>query len=65
MEPKDAQWIKAGRKLKRQRSELGMTQEELAKELELCHETIARFETGRRRISKPVELAVKYLLTRG
>lgn len=43
------------------RKKLAMTQTELAKALGVTQVTIARWETGRRKIAKTVQLAVEHL----
>lgn len=46
------------------RDRLKMTWQELARALGIGMRTLARYESGERRIPQPVELAVKFLLTR-
>ncbi len=45
--------------LKRIRRELGLTQEELAARLGVQRETVARWETGVRRIAEPIARLVR------
>ena len=47
--------------LKKAREQLGLTQKELGEKLDLTAQTIYRMESGRQKITKTVELAVKYL----
>jgi DNA-binding XRE family transcriptional regulator len=49
--------------LKDQRSQLGLTQIELAKQLEVSNNTVARWENGRLPISRIVELAMQRLVS--
>jgi DNA-binding XRE family transcriptional regulator len=49
--------------LKQQRSDLGLTQIELAKQLEVSNNTIARWESGVLPISRIVELAMERLVS--
>ena len=54
------------KQLKGGRERLGLTQEELAKELKLSSGRQVRFyEGGQRRILGPVEVAMKYMLKFG
>jgi len=50
--------------LKRGRGGLDLTQERLAHRFDVDRTTVARWETGKLAISKTVELALCYLLTR-
>jgi predicted transcriptional regulator len=45
--------------LRRKRKKLGLTQEELAKRLDMSRPSIARYEGGIKPIPKTVELALK------
>ena len=47
--------------LKKAREQLGLTQKELGEKLDLTAQTIYRMESGRQKVTKTVELAVKYL----
>jgi transcriptional regulator with XRE-family HTH domain len=49
--------------LKQQRNDLGLTQIELAKQLEISNNTVARWENGRLPISRIVELAMQQLIS--
>jgi DNA-binding XRE family transcriptional regulator len=49
--------------LKQQRNDLGLTQIELAKQLEVSNNTVARWENGRLPISRVVELAMERLVS--
>ncbi len=49
--------------LKDQRSQLGLTQIELAKQLEVSNNTVARWESGVLPISRVVELAMERLVS--
>ncbi len=46
------------RELKEQRAELGLTQEELAKRLQVNWRTVARYESGEAKIPHVVALAL-------
>jgi transcriptional regulator with XRE-family HTH domain len=43
------------------RRALGLSQVELARKLEISARAVSRYETGARRITKVLELAVRYL----
>ena len=47
--------------LKKAREQLGLTQKELGEKLDLTPQSIYRMESGRQKVTKTVELAVKYL----
>jgi DNA-binding XRE family transcriptional regulator len=49
--------------LKQQRNDLGLTQIDLAKQLEVSNNTVARWENGRLPISRVVELAMERLVS--
>jgi transcriptional regulator with XRE-family HTH domain len=49
--------------LKQQRNDLGLTQIELAKQLEVSNNTVARWENGRLPILRVVELAMERLVS--
>ena len=51
--------------LKRWREDLGFTQEELAKELQVASNTVSRWERGDREIPPYLELALKQLKRQG
>jgi DNA-binding XRE family transcriptional regulator len=51
-----------GQELRRARRQLQMTQKELAKELELHKNTVARMERDELPVVKTTELAVRFLL---
>jgi DNA-binding XRE family transcriptional regulator len=53
-----------GKELRRARARLKMTQKELARELEVHWNTIARAERGELPVLKTTELAVMFLLVR-
>ena len=46
---------------KRKRKRLGLTQEELAKRLDINRMTIIRYESGESAVPKPVEMAMKLI----
>jgi DNA-binding XRE family transcriptional regulator len=53
-----------GEELRRARARLKMTQKEIARELEVHWNTVARAERGELPVLKTTELAVKFLLGR-
>jgi len=50
-----------GSDLKRIRLRLGWTQEKMAQRLDISRNSIGRYETGRRRIERVLEIAVRCL----
>lgn len=58
-------WLKAGKRIKALRKEHGLTQEQLAEQLGVAANTIARIETGNRGISidLAIELVVRFETT--
>lgn len=60
-----AKMIRDGNKFRRQRIRLGMSREQLGRELGVTYETILRFEQGKRNIKKAYWLAMDRLLSLG
>lgn len=59
MQPMVACACLTGAELRKTRLRLGLTQEELAKELGVQRNTVTRWETGARKIAPPVAIAVR------
>lgn len=53
-----------GKELKKIRGEMNLTQEELARELSVASNTVARWERGERKIPNHLSLALEMLKTK-